>query len=116
MLPLTRARITFPRADRDRHSPAAVLPLLSLPFSPPSTFTQLPRSIRWSLLRPPDTGERERGREREGQEGKEGPRERDRKRERGRKKRGQRKIGETEGYINHCIPEHTIQHFIPQHF
>lgn len=49
LLPLTRARMTLPRADSERHSP-----------EPPSrfllrAFTQLPRSMRCRRLRPPDT-------------------------------------------------------------
>lgn len=49
LLPLTRARITLPNADKERQTP-----------EPPSRFllrglTQLPRSIRCKRLRPPDT-------------------------------------------------------------
>lgn len=58
LLPLTRARITFPRADRERHRGAELGEEFSLLFPPPppSTLTsQLPRSSRWRRLRPPDT-------------------------------------------------------------
>lgn len=42
--------MTFPKAFRERHKPPpASLVLLR-------TFSQLPRSMRCSLLRPPDTG------------------------------------------------------------
>lgn len=64
LLPLTRARITLPRADRERHRGAELGGEFSLPFppppSPPTTLTsQLPRSSRWRRLRPPDTSKAE---------------------------------------------------------
>ncbi len=62
LLPLTRARITLPRADRERHRGAELGEEFSLLFPPPppppppSTLTsQLPKSSRWRRLRPPDT-------------------------------------------------------------
>lgn len=59
LLPLTRARITLPRADRERHRGAELgeeFSLLFPPPPPPSTLTsQLPKSSRWRRLRPPDT-------------------------------------------------------------
>lgn len=67
LLPLTRARITLPRADRERHRGAELgeefslfFPPLPPPPPPPSTLTsQLPRSSRWRRLRPPDTSKAE---------------------------------------------------------
>lgn len=59
LLPLTRARITLPRADRERHRGAAPGKEFSLLFTspPPRTLrSQLPKSSRWRRLRPPDTG------------------------------------------------------------
>lgn len=60
LLPLTRARITFPRADRERHNGAELSEEVSLLFPPPppppnNLTSQLPRSSRWRRLRPPDT-------------------------------------------------------------
>lgn len=49
LLPLTRARMTFPSADNERQRPELPSRFLL------STFTQLPRSIRCKRLRPPDT-------------------------------------------------------------
>lgn len=61
LLPLTRARMTLPRADSERHSPEPPSRFLL------SAFTQLPRSMRCRRLRPPDTGtgEKKRGKKRE---------------------------------------------------
>lgn len=61
LLPLTRARMTLPRADSERHSPEPPSRFLL------SAFTQLPRSMRCRRLRPPDTGtgEEARGKKRE---------------------------------------------------
>jgi len=59
LLPLTRARITLPRADKERHRGAELgedVSLLFPPPPPPSALTsQLPRSSKWRRLRPPDT-------------------------------------------------------------
>lgn len=59
LAPFVKARMTLPKAVRDRHRPPPPSLLLL------STFSQLPRSMRCSLLLPPDTG-----REKRKQEGK----------------------------------------------